>query len=98
MIYNLLKHLIATPSLSRQEKEAADLLESHLLNSQLHPRRKGNNIWLTSSPWDNRKPTILLNSHIDTVKPVAGWTRDPFTPAEENGKLYGLGSNDAGAS
>lgn len=63
-----------------------------------NPKRKGNNIWLVSKKWDDTKPTILLNSHIDTVKPVHHWTKDPFLPFEENGKLYGLGSNDAGAS
>ena len=60
--------------------------------------RKGNNVWCFSPMFDLKKPTILLNSHIDTVKPVNGWRKDPFTPREENGKLYGLGSNDAGAS
>jgi acetylornithine deacetylase len=98
MPHRLLKQLIAIPSFSREEKEVADLLESHLTDLQLHPRRKGNNVLLFSAGWDDRKPTLLLNSHIDTVKPVAGWTRNPFIPSEENGKLYGLGSNDAGAS
>ena len=61
--------------------------------------RKGNNIWCLSPMFDLKKPTLLLNSHIDTVKPVNGWRKDPFTPVlETNGKLYGLGSNDAGAS
>jgi len=95
---NLLKQLIAVPSFSREEKDAADLLESYLIDRQLHPQRKGNNIWLCSPTWDDQKPTILLNSHIDTVKPVAGWSQDPFFPLEKDGKLYGLGSNDAGAS
>ncbi|MDR0540773.1 MAG: M20 family metallo-hydrolase [Dysgonamonadaceae bacterium] len=98
MVGALLKQLIAIPSFSREEKGVADLLESSLINLQLHPRRKGNNLWLSSAAWDNQKPVILLNSHIDTVKPVAGWTKDPFIPLEEEGKLYGLGSNDAGAS
>ena len=95
---NLLKQLIAVPSFSREEKEVADLLESYLINQQLHPRRKGNNIWLCSPVWNHQKPTLLLNSHLDTVKPVAGWSQDPFFPLEKDGKLYGLGSNDAGAS
>lgn len=61
--------------------------------------RKGNNVWCLSPMFDLNKPTLLLNSHIDTVKPVNGWRKDPFTPQlESNGKLYGLGSNDAGAS
>ena len=98
MLHSLLKQLIATPSFSREEKDAADLLESYLINRQLHPQRKGNNIWLCSPVWDSRKPVVLLNSHIDTVKPVAGWSQDPFSPLEKDGKLYGLGSNDAGAS
>jgi acetylornithine deacetylase len=58
----------------------------------------GNNVWCVSPMFDLHKPTLLLNSHIDTVKPVNGWRKDPFTPTEVNGKLYGLGSNDAGAS
>jgi hypothetical protein len=60
--------------------------------------RSGNNIWCISPMFDLNKPTILLNSHIDTVKPVNGWRKHPFTPKAENGKIYGLGSNDAGAS
>lgn len=61
--------------------------------------RKGNNVWCLSPMFDLNKPTLLLNSHIDTVKAVNGWRKDPFTPTlESNGKLYGLGSNDAGAS
>jgi acetylornithine deacetylase len=98
MFFDLLKQLIATPSFSREEGIAADLLESFLIKQNLYPHRKGNNIWLLSPHWDEQKSTILLNSHIDTVKPVAGWTKDPFSPLEEDGKLYGLGSNDAGAS
>ena len=60
--------------------------------------RKGNNVWCLSPGFSTGKPTLLLNSHIDTVKPVSGWTRPPFSPTIEDGKLYGLGSNDAGAS
>ncbi|MFV0391880.1 MAG: M20 family metallo-hydrolase, partial [Paludibacteraceae bacterium] len=60
--------------------------------------RMGNNVWTIASGYDGSRPTILLNSHIDTVKPVYGWTRDPFTPTEEDNKIFGLGSNDAGAS
>ena len=60
--------------------------------------RSGNNIWCISPMFDLNKPTILLNSHIDTVKPVNGWRKHPFTPKAENGKIYGLGSNDACAS
>ena len=94
---DLLKKLIAIPSFSREEATVADFLEEYLLKKNLHPQRKGNNIWLTSPNWDETKPIILLNSHIDTVRPVSGWTKDPFFPLEEDDKLYGLGSNDAGA-
>jgi len=94
----LLKQLISIPSVSGEENQSADFLEIMLKEKKLFPMRKGNNIWSLSPDWDSRKPTILLNSHIDTVKPVAGWTKNPFQPIEENGKLFGLGSNDAGAS
>ncbi|MCL1937443.1 MAG: M20 family metallo-hydrolase [Candidatus Azobacteroides sp.] len=95
---SLLKQLIAIPSFSREETVAADWLETYLIQKDCCPLRKGNNIWLLSPKWETSKPVILLNSHLDTVKPVTGWTRNPFLPEEENGKLYGLGSNDAGAS
>lgn len=95
---DLLKQLISIPSVSGNENHLADFLEDMLKRKKYLPLRKGNNIWLLSPLWDDKKPTILLNSHIDTVKPVAGWTKDPFLPLVENGKLTGLGSNDAGAS
>lgn len=95
---SLLKKLISLPSISREEASAADFLQNHIEASGMQTGRKGNNIWCLSPMFDLNKPTILLNSHIDTVKPVNGWRKDPFTPREENGKLYGLGSNDAGAS
>jgi acetylornithine deacetylase len=95
---DLLKQLIAIPSLSREEGNVADLLEIYLKEKGLSPYRKANNVWLLSTAWEDKKPVILLNSHLDTVKPAAGWTKDPFSPLEEDGKLYGLGSNDAGAS
>ncbi|MDL2241779.1 M20 family metallo-hydrolase [Bacteroidales bacterium OttesenSCG-928-L03] len=95
---DLLKQLISTPSLSREEEVAADLLEKSIRDFGFQPARKGNNVWISSSPWDESKPTILLNSHIDTVKPVTGWTKDPFSPTEDGDCLFGLGSNDAGAS
>ncbi|MDR1764420.1 MAG: M20 family metallo-hydrolase [Dysgonamonadaceae bacterium] len=95
---DLLKRLIAVPSFSREENAAADLLENYFAELKLSPRRKGNNIYLFSQKWADSKPVILLNSHIDTVRPTNGWTRQPFLPSEEEGKLYGLGSNDAGAS
>ncbi len=95
---DLLKQLISTPSFSKQENAVADLLqrEMELLGHAVY--RKDNNLWLLSAGFDLEKPTILLNSHIDTVKPVSGWTLDPHSPIEKDGKLYGLGSNDAGAS
>ena len=94
----LLKHLISIPSISREEKAATDFLENYLTEEGYEVNRKGNNLWLLSPAFDTAKPTILLNSHIDTVKPVSGWKHSPFLATEENGKLYGLGSNDAGAS
>ena len=95
---DLLKQLISIPSVSGEENRLADFLEITLKEKKYSLRRKGNNVWLLSPNWNNQKPTILLNSHIDTVKPAAGWTKDPFLPIEEGGKLFGLGSNDAGAS
>jgi acetylornithine deacetylase len=95
---DLLKQMIARPSLSREENDLAGFLKNYLEDKKLSPFRNGNNLWLLSPEWDDAKPVILLNSHIDTVKPVSGWTKDPFLPIEEDGKLFGLGSNDAGAS
>lgn len=94
----LLQALIGIPSISREEEAAADFLQTYIEESGIMTGRSGNNIWCISPMFDMNKPTILLNSHIDTVKPVNGWRRQPFTPKVENGKLYGLGSNDAGAS
>lgn len=95
----LLKSLISIPSVSRDEEKAADCLQHYMEMQGMTTGRKGNNVWCLSPMFDLKKPTLLLNSHIDTVKPVNGWRRDPFTPVlEGNGKLYGLGSNDAGAS
>lgn len=94
----LLQELIRIPSISREENQAADLLESFLQNQGIETARDGNNIWCLAPSYDYSKPTLLLNSHIDTVKPVSTWKRDPFTPTLEKGRLYGLGSNDAGAS
>ena len=93
---SLLQQLIAIPSVSRDETAAADLLEKVICSYGLRPQRKGNNVWVVSDIWDDDKDIILLNAHIDTVKPVSTWTRDPFTPVIENGRLYGLGSNDCG--
>ena len=95
---DFLKRLIATPSVSRDEAAAADLVQSEFERWGFQPQRKGNNVWAQAWPYDEAKPTILLDAHIDTVKPNAAWTRDPFTPSVEGDRLYGLGSNDTGAS
>ncbi len=94
----LLKSLIQIPSVSREEEKAADYLQQYLENVGMEVGRKGNNIWCLSPAFDLKKKTILLNSHIDTVKPTTRWMKDPFKAEEINGKLFGLGSNDAGAS
>lgn len=94
---DILERLIAIPSFSREETAAADYLQQRLLDDGLDVRRKGNNLWIESEPAGD-KPTLLLNAHIDTVRPSAAYTRDPFTPSVENGALYGLGSNDDGGS
>lgn len=90
--------LIATPSVSREEGQAADIVEAELSKWGFTPKRKGNNVWAVAAEYDAQKPTILLDAHLDTVKPNAQWTRDPFTPMVEDGKLYGLGSNDTGGN
>ncbi len=92
----LLKKLISTESFSRQEENAANIMESFLNEKGLTTNRKGNNIWVKSANWDNNKPVILLNSHLDTVKPSSKWTYNPFSPTVEGDIFYGLGSNDAG--
>ena len=91
----LLQRLISTPSVSREEHAAADLFEQQVKAWGLPCRRIGNNI-LVHEDLDPQKPTLLLNAHIDTVKPVSTWTRDPFTPTIEGDRLYGLGANDCG--
>ena len=92
----LLKKLIATPSVSRNEKDAADIMEQTIRSYGFEPQREANNIWIIDPHYDESRPTLLLNAHIDTVKPVASWTCDPFSPDVEDGVLYGLGSNDCG--
>lgn len=92
----LLQRLISIPSVSRDETHAADLLEQTICDYGLNPQRIGNNIIVDNGGNDAQRPTLLLNAHIDTVKPVSSWTRDPFTPVIEDGRLYGLGSNDCG--
>ena len=93
---NLLKQLIATPSFSKEEDNTADLLEQFLEAKGVHTNVFLKNIWAKNKYFDTAKPVILLNSHHDTVKPNKGYTLDPFTPVEKDGKLFGLGSNDAG--
>lgn len=92
----LLKRLIATPSVSRDEEKAADIMMEEIENYGFHAIRDGNNIWITDPEMRDDRPTLLLNAHIDTVKPVASWTRNPFSPDIEGDTLYGLGSNDCG--
>ena len=93
----LLKQLISTPSVTRSEQEASAILKADMVRHGYTPKEIGLNLLRYGHSYNPAKPTLLLNSHIDTVKPVAGWTKDPFTPVEEDGKLYGLGSNDDGA-
>ncbi len=92
----LLKKLIATPSVSRNEKDAADIMEQTIRSYGFESQREANNLWIIDPHYDESRPTLLLNAHIDTVKPVASWSRDPFSPDVEDGMLYGLGSNDCG--
>ena len=91
----LLQRLIATPSVSREEGAVADIFADFIGKCGLPVKRIGNNI-LVQETVDEGKPTLLLNAHIDTVKPVSTWTRDPFTPTIEDDYLYGLGANDCG--
>ncbi|MBQ8064655.1 MAG: M20 family metallo-hydrolase [Prevotella sp.] len=91
----LLKRLISTPSISHDEAAAADILSDFIKQCGLPVRRIGNNL-LVEEHLDARKPTVLLNAHIDTVKPVSTWSRDPFAADVEGDRLYGLGSNDCG--
>lgn len=92
----LLKRLIAVPSVSRDEKRAADVMCAAMDDYGLKWQREGNNVWTMSPGLGDDRPVVLLNAHIDTVKPVATWTRDPFTPTVDGDRLYGLGSNDCG--
>ncbi|MCX7637872.1 MAG: M20 family metallo-hydrolase [Cyclobacteriaceae bacterium] len=93
---DLLCRLVATPSFSREEDKTADLLADFLTGKGVPVHRKGNNVWAVNRFYSDDQPTVLLNSHHDTVKPNSAWTRDPFTPVIEQNLLYGLGSNDAG--
>ena len=92
----LLKQLIAIPSFSKEEGGTADVIANFLSKKGIAPQRQGNNVWAFLTPYDEQRPSIWLNSHHDTVKPNTGYTKDPFSAIEEEGKLFGLGSNDAG--
>jgi len=93
----LLKKLVATPSFSKEEDQTAGIIGKVFAERDIAATRVGNNVFALNRHLDKNKKTILLNSHHDTVKPNPQYTKDPFTPLEEDGKLYGLGSNDAGA-
>jgi len=92
----LLKKMVGTPSLSRNEEQVADVIREFLSDKSIPFHTLLNNTWCRNKYWDDNKPVILLDSHIDTVKPVSGWTYDPFKATMEGDKLIGLGSNDAG--
>ena len=94
----LLRQMIQTPSFSKEEAGTAGLLAEFLQERGVEVHRKKNNVWAFNRHYDPAKPTILLNSHHDTVKPNGAYTRDPFAATVEGDRLYGLGSNDAGAS
>jgi acetylornithine deacetylase len=93
---NLLKQLISTPSFSKEENDTADIIVRFFEEHHIPCSRVGNNIYAKNKYYDVNRPSILLNSHHDTVQPNKGYTIDPFTPIEKEGKLFGLGSNDAG--
>lgn len=95
---DLLKQLIAISSFSKEEEGTASLIENFFQSKQIAVNRYLNNIWVKNLHFDEAKPTLLLNSHHDTVKPNKAYTIDPFQPVEKDGKLFGLGSNDAGGS
>ena len=92
----LLQQLIATPSFSKEENDTAEIICTFFKKHDVPFARVGNNIYAKNKQYDVNKPSILLNSHHDTVLPNKGYTMDPFTPVEKEGKLFGLGSNDAG--
>lgn len=96
--HKLLCQLIETPSLSRNEQSAAEVLRQFIATKNIAHEAIAQNTVLRNRHWDDTRPTILLNSHIDTVKPAENWTYPPFQATLEGSKLIGLGSNDAGAS
>lgn len=93
---DVLKQIIAIPSVSRDEARVADFVFQYLQERGANPMRHANNVWCEQSVPKGNRPTLLLNAHIDTVKPAATWQHDPFTPSEEVDRIYGLGSNDCG--
>lgn len=95
---DLLSRMIAIPSVSWQEDAVADLILSEMEDRGFAPQRMYNNVYAIQDGYDESRPTLMLNSHMDTVRPVDSWTRNPFSPEVSDGRLYGLGSNDAGAS
>jgi acetylornithine deacetylase len=95
---NLLKKLIEVPSFSKEENGTAEILREFFKSKSWPYKQKANNLWIYHPGFNSAKPTILLNSHHDTVKPSAGWKKDPHQPLIEEGRLYGLGSNDAGGA
>lgn len=92
----LLTQLIEIPSYSKEESSTAEVIEEFFTARDIEVHKSGYNIWAFANPFDKNKPTIWLNSHHDTVKPNAGYTKDPFLAITQDGKLFGLGSNDAG--
>ena len=94
----LLKEMIRRPSHTGKEDAVADLLVEHLRKGGVEPKRLYNNVYAYADGYNPERETLMLNSHIDTVRPVASYTRDPYSPEEKDDRIYGLGSNDAGAS
>ena len=94
----LLKQLVATPRTSRDEAAAATLFADFISQKGFRPEREANNVWCLADGYSSARPTLLLNAHLDTVRAVSGWTRDPLLPTLEGDRLYGLGTNDDGAS
>lgn len=97
-VLELLKKLIAIPSFSREEDKTADTIQEFIETKGIKSFRKGNNVWVLNKHFAAGKPTLLLSSHHDTVKPNTGYTINPFEVVEKEGKLFGLGSNDAGGA
>ena len=97
-VLSLLQQLISNQSYSREESASAEILNTFFAERNIPVRRKHNNLWVQNLYYEAKLPTILLNSHHDTVKPGKGWSKDPFHPEIEEGKLFGLGSNDAGGA